>query len=219
MISTKSYRVFLFVLLFAFMSITAAQVTLAQDSNESQKPSANAPHVDYNFDAELYLVLASNQRSGEGQLPASLDQVVKQLRATLPFKNYSLAATLVNRLKADGGLSLTWVGGPMMAPSTSISTSPTFNELSVGQVRVVEEGGKPMVQMHRFSYGARVPIQTGTNISASGTNSAPVFAYEHLGLVSDFSVRPDQPTVVGTLNAGPSGDAIIVVLCARRAQP
>src|SRR5438477_112076 len=94
MISTKSYRVFLFVLLFAFMSITAAQVTLAQDSNESQRPSANAPHVDYNFDAELYLVLASNQRSGEGQLPASLDQVVKQLRATLPFKNYSLAATL-----------------------------------------------------------------------------------------------------------------------------
>jgi len=58
MISTKSYRVFLLVLLFAFMSITAAEATLAQDSNQSQRPSANAPHVDYNFNAELYLVLA-----------------------------------------------------------------------------------------------------------------------------------------------------------------
>lgn len=210
MILTKVHRVIFFTLCCVLVSFTAPAV-LAQDSSPSQQVSEN-------FDTELYLVLASNQRAGEGQLPASLDQVMKQLRATLPFKNYSLAATLLNRLKNNGSLNLTWVGGPLIAPSTSISTSPTFSQLSIGQLKVVEGAGGQIVQMLRFSFGARVPIQTGTNIAPSGTISAPVINYEHLGLSSDFSVRPDQPTIVGTLNVGPSGDAIIVVVCARRVQ-
>jgi len=143
--------------------------------------------------------------------------VTKQLRGTLPFKNYSLAATLVNRVKNNGSLSLTWIGGPRLAPPTSMPGT-TLGQLSIGQLKVFDSAGGPTVQISRFSFGAKVPIQTGTNIAPSGTNSAPEIAYEHVGLSSDFTVRPDQPTVVGTLTVGPSGDAIIVILCARRAQ-
>jgi hypothetical protein len=184
---------------------------LAQESNP-------IPAVTDNFDTELYLLLASNERASEGQIPASLDSVVKQLRGTLTFKNYSLAATLLNRVKSGGSLNLTWVGGPLRAPSNAVATSPTVSQLSIGQLRVSENAGGTIVQIQRFSFGARVPIQTGTNIAPSGTNSAPVIAYEHLGISSDFSVRPDQPTIVGTLNVGSSGEAIIVVVCARRVQ-
>ena len=51
------------------------------------------------------------------RLPAALDAVVKQLRATLPFKNYRLAATLINRVKNEGRLDLSWIGGPLASGS------------------------------------------------------------------------------------------------------
>ena len=210
MIFTKVLRVIFFALCCALLSL-AAPAALAQDS-------ASAPLAFENFDTELYLVMASNERPGETPLPASLDQVVKQLRGTLAFKNYSLAGTLVNRVKNNGSLSLTWIGGPRLAPPTSISGSPTFSQLSIGQLKVFDSAGGPSVQLSRFSFGARVPIQTGTNMAPTGTNSAPVIGYEHIGISSDFSVRPDQPTIVGTLHVGPSGDAIIVIICARKVQ-
>jgi len=210
MISNKLCRVLLFALCCIVLS-AATPAVLAQDSNP-------IPSVTDNFDTEIYMLLASNDRAGDGQLPASLDQVVKQLRGTLTFKNYSLAATLLNRVKSGGSLSLTWIGGPLRTPSGAVASSPTVSQLSIGQLRVYENAGGTIVQIQRFSFGAKVPIQTGTNIARSGTTSAPVIAYEDLGIRSDFSVRPDQPTIVGTLTVGSTGDAIIVVICARRVQ-
>ena len=211
MIFTKGHRVIFFALCCALLSL-AAPLALAQDSS-----SNSTPPVFENFDTELYLVLASNERPGETPLPASLDQVVKQLRGTLAFKNYSLAATLINRVRNNGSLNLTWIGGPRLAPPTSMPGT-TLGQLTIGQLKVFDSAGGPTVQISRFSLGAKVPIQTGTNMAPTGTNSAPVINYEHVGLSSDFSVRPDQPTIVGTLTVGPAGDTIIVVLCARRAQ-
>lgn len=211
MILTKGHRVIFFALCCALLSL-AAPVALAQDSSSSSTPPAFE-----NFDTELYLVMASNDRAGEAPLPASLDQVIKQLRGSLPFKNYSLAATLINRVKNNGSLSLTWIGGPRLAPPTSMPGT-TVGQLAIGQLKVFDSAGGPTVQISRFSFGAQVPIQTGTNMAPTGTNSAPVIAYEHVGITSDFSLRPDQPTIVGTLTVSGTGDAIIVILCARRVQ-
>jgi hypothetical protein len=210
MIFTKGLRVIFFALCCALMSL-AAPLALAQDS------SSSLPLFE-NFDTEVYLVSASNERAGETPLPASLDQVAKQLRATLQFKNYSLAGTMINRVKNNGSLSLTWIGGPRLAPPSSLPGSPTLGQLAIGQLKVFDSAGGPTVQISRFSFGAQVPIQTGTNMAPTGTNSAPVIAYEHVGITSDFSVRPDQPTIVGTLTVSGTGDAIIVILCARRVQ-
>lgn len=211
MIFSKGLRV-IFLAFGCLLLSAAAPAVLAQES------SSTLPAFE-NFDTELYLVLASNERPGETPLPASLDQVAKQLRNTLPYKNYSLASVLINRVRNNGSLSLTWIGQPRLAPPSSMPAgSPTLGQLSIGQLKVFDSAGGPTVQISRFTFGARVPIQTGTNMAPTGTNSAPVIAYEHIGLNSDFSVRPDQPTVVGTVNVGPSGDAIIVIICARRAQ-
>jgi len=218
MISIKVTRV-IFLALFCLLLTVTAPAALAQDSSQSQRTSADKPREDEtNFDTELYLVRASNQRTSEEQLPAALDQVLKQLRATLPFKNYSLAATLVNRVRNRGALNLTWVGGPLTASSTSLNNLPSFSEFSIGLIKAVDSDGGQLVQMRRFSFGARIPIQTGTNIAPSGTASAPAFVYERTGISTDITVRADQPAVVGTLNVGPSGDALVVVILARRVQ-
>src|SRR4030095_6052306 len=73
--------------------------------------------AEVNLDTQLYLIVATNADVDDARMPTALDSVVKQLRAALPFKNYRLAATLVNRVKNEGRLDLRWIGGPFAAPS------------------------------------------------------------------------------------------------------
>ena len=198
----------------------AVPAVSAQDASQSQRAVAEKPREDQtNFDIELYLVRGSpSQRDGEEQLPPELQPVAKQLRTTLAFKNYSLAATLVNRVGNNGQLSLSWVGGPLTVHSTALAGLPSFSEFIIGRVHVLEGVEGQLVQLQRFTFGARIPVQTGTNIAASGTSSAPVWAYEQTGITTDIAVRVDQPAIVGTLNVGPSGEALIVIVSARRVQ-
>ena len=184
--------------------------------NAQQNPTAL--DVEANLDTQLYLIVATNQDVDDGRLPPSLDAVVKQLRASLPFKNYRLAATLVNRVRNEGRLDLRWIGGPFAVPTGSAASSvtPSFSEFKVQQVKLARNAdGQPVVHMLRFSFGARIPIVTGTTLAQSGTG-APIINYENTGLNTDISLREGEAVVVGTLNAGPSGDAIILVVSAKR---
>ena len=176
---------------------------------------------DANLDTQLYLIVGTNQEVDDAKLPASLDPVVKQLRATLPFKNYRLAATLINRVKNEGRLDLSWIGGPLASVSPTGAASnvtPSFSQFKVRQVKLVRNAeNQQVVQMLGFNFGARVPIQTPGPIAANGS-VAPMIAYENTGVSTDISMREGEPVIVGTLNIGPSGDAIILVVSAKRTQ-
>lgn len=186
-------------------------------SAQAQQAQAEAKDDETNLDTQLFLIVATNQEVVDARLPASLDSVIKQLRATLPFKNYRLAATLINRVKNDGRLDLSWIGGPLASNlGTSPVTTPSFSQFKVRQVRLVRNNeGQPMVQMAGFNFGARIPIQVSGAIAANGA-VAPSFSYESTGLATDISMREGEPVIVGTLNVGPSGDAIILVVSAKR---
>jgi hypothetical protein len=171
-----------------------------------------------NLDTQLYLIVATNQDVVESKLPASLDPVLKQLRATLPFKNYRLAATLLNRVKNEAKVELSWISGPLAASAANATLTPSFSQFKVRQVKLVRNSeGQQMVQMQGFNFGARIPIQTSGAIAANGA-VAPVINYESTGLATDISMRESEPVIVGTLNVGTSGDAIILVVSARRTQ-
>ena len=206
----------IFVTLFVVLFATATSPSVrAQSSDAPQAETDDGT----NLDTQLYLIVATNQDVDDAKLPASLDGVIRQLRASLPFKNYRLAATLVNRVKNEGRLNLRWIGGPFATPSGSASAvTPSFSDFNIRTVRLVRSReGQQVVQMVGFSYGARIPIQTGTAIASNGP-AAPIINYESTGLNTDISMREGEPVVVGTLNAGPSGDAIILVVSARRTQ-
>ena len=94
--------------------------------------------------------------------------------------------------------------------------NPSFSQFRVRQVKLVRNAeGQQMVQLAGFNFGTRIPIQTSGAIAANGA-VAPVINYEPTGLSTDISLREGEPVVVGTLNVGPSGDAIILVVSARR---
>lgn len=168
-----------------------------------------------NVETQLFLIVGSNQEVGDSKLPASLDTVMKQMRATLPFKNYRLVSTLINRVRNNGRLQLNWVGGPMTTIASTASTTPSFSHFNIRQVALVRNSqGEQTVQMAGFNFGARIPIQVGATAVAGEVK--PVTNYEQTGLGTDISMKEGEPVIVGTLNVGPSGDAIILVVSAKR---
>ena len=217
----KGLATILFSILLASLAMSNAQAR-PQDTAEVPKASLQGDKKDdeTNLDTQLYLLVATNNAVEDARLPAALDPLIKQLRASLPFKNYRLVATLINRVKHDSHLSLNWIGGPLMgspAPTTA-GITPTFNTFRISNVKLVDDSaGRPMVRMVNFSFGARIPIQTATAVAANAP-AAPVINYENTGLLTDISMSEGEPVIVGTLNVGPSGDAIILVVSAKRTQ-
>ena len=192
----------------------SARPGLAQGFPQTQPGAAHEDQTNLNL--ELYMIAATSQPR-EGKIPASLDSVVRQLRDTLPFRNYSLETTMVNRVRNGGSLSLSSYVGLLPNPAVS-NRPPIFNDFSIARLSLVpDSNGGQTVQLLRFAFGSRVPIQTGTNIAPSGTNSAPVYNYDQVGIKTDISVREGQPAVVGTLlNASSSGEAIVLVVLVKR---
>jgi hypothetical protein len=218
----KTLATLLFTALFVGL-LTSSQHAMAQTSAQAS-PQASSDQTqsekkddETNLDTQLYMLTATNQDVDDTKLPAALESVVKQLRASLPFRNYRLAATLINRVKNDGRLNLKWIGGPLFTTATSASAgTPSFNEFSVNSVKLVRDGsGREYIRMDQFRFGARVPIQTSQTVASTGAGF-PVINYEPTGLGTDISIREGEPAIVGTLNVGPSGDAIILVMTARR---
>ena len=213
-------RRFLSAMLLTLCLLAAVVNIQAQDSNTSQTATKQAEtKEETNLETQLFLIVGTDGDVPDTKLPAALDTVVKQLRATLPFKNYRLAATMVNRVKNEGRLELRWIGGPMtLAAGPTPALNPSFSNFSIRQVRLVQASdGQPRVQMQGFNFGARVPIQVSGAIAANGA-VAPTINYEPTGVSTDVSMREGEPVIVGTLNIGPSGDAIILVVSAKRTQ-
>jgi hypothetical protein len=184
-----------------------AQSATAAMENDKQEDETN-------LDTQLYLLVATNQQVDDAKLPPALEAVVRQLRGSLPFKNYRLAATLINRVKNNSRLNLKWIGGPLVPSGAVSDTTPSFNEFKVNGIKLTgAPGSERRVRMDGFSFGVRIPIITQT-LAAAGP-PGPVINYESTGLNTDISMREGEPVVVGTLNIGPSGDAIILVMSAR----
>ncbi|MGA9994441.1 MAG: hypothetical protein WBP93_03450 [Pyrinomonadaceae bacterium] len=215
MTRTKLYGVALLATLAFFVFTFNTTQALAQTSSQSSSEAKIDQSI--NLDTQLHLIVGTNESREEESVPPALEPVIKQLRQSLPFKHYHVAATLLNRVKNDGRLNLRWVGGPLLTPSAATASTPSFNEFSTTSVRLFEDAqGHEMVRMSGFYFGARIPIQTSSSVASNGVTPVLVVNYENTGVNTDISMRLGEPVVVGTLNVGPSGDAIIIVVSAKK---
>jgi hypothetical protein len=216
MASQKIYRLMLIVTLMVTGALASSGKALAQTEQTSQASSRVKSDDASGLEVQLHLIVARKTADGEDEkLPPAFDAVVRQLKSTFSFKSYRLATTLLNRVRNGGRLSLRWVGSPLLASAAATATTPGFNEFNVQGVKLFQdENGRDVVQMTNFNFGTRIPIQTSSVATTGG--STPIVQYENTGITTDISMREGEPTIVGTLNVGPSGDALIIVVMARR---
>jgi len=207
-----SRSLLLFLALFCLAAI--ASPVLAQ---EDKPATVDKKNDETNLETQLYIIVGTNEDVADARMPSALDSVVKELHTSLPFKNYRLTATLINRVKTEGRLDLRWIGGPLLEKAAATANNPSFSDFFVRQVKLVQDSnGRNIIRMEGFKFGSRIPIQTYAAVAANGTVT-PSISYENTGLNTDISMREGEPVIVGTLNVGPSGDAIILVVSARRA--
>jgi hypothetical protein len=207
-------RVFSLFLLMSCLLVAGLSVQAQAPAQAQAAAQTETREDDTNLETQLYMILGTNQEVADSKIPSSLDPVIKQLRASLPFKNYRLAATLVNRVKNEGKLELGWIGAPLTA---TLGGAPptTKSSFRLRQIKLVRNNeGQSIVQVAGFAFNASIPVPV-TAVAANNP-APPVFNYEGASLSTDISMREGEPVIVGTLNVGPSGDAIILVLSAKR---
>jgi hypothetical protein len=169
-----------------------------------------------NHEVQLHLLLASDAPNERNNVPQSLDEAIRQLKTTLPFQHYRLVSTFFDRVRDGGTVEVSGVGGFPLAPAASSSTTPTFFTLHLSNVVLLSSRQQPFIQVGRFRFGLKVPIQTGSARAEGSVASVPVIQYQDTGLVTELSVREGMPTIIGTLAASQPNEVYVLVLTLKR---
>jgi len=175
--------------------------TIEEALKRLDTPAAPRP----NIELHIHVLVASNSSayvSGPtAPLPAELKDVLTQLRGTLNYHNYELAATVVQRLtETQRGLQGIGTGevssGNPGAPSMPMPYQYTMNQISLVQ----NPTGAPTVQINEFSFIATTLL---------GANEREYRAQVQTAL----NLRDGEKVVVGTATI--RSRAVIVVLTAK----
>ena len=219
MISMKLFRAIVAAFICAGTLVLAPAVFGQEPAQSTSQTRQIQRDDDTNLDTQLYLILATNRDIDEGKMPAALDPIIKRLHESLPFKHYSLAGTFLNRVKNFGRLEVSWIGGPFVNASAPVG-NPTFNQFGATVTLATDNEGKQVVRLKDFRFGAKVPVvigRVGITNASTVEQGIPAINYESVGLHTDLSIREGTPVIAGTLHVGPSGDAFVVAISARRA--
>ncbi|HKP86967.1 MAG TPA: hypothetical protein VJZ26_12770 [Blastocatellia bacterium] len=161
-------------------------------------PEAPRPDIELH----VHVLIASNAAGVTGDRPAELNDVIKQLQATLAYKNYSLMTSSILRAKEGRGVENSGVAESKLFNVESSPTNPTFYSYRLDPITIDSSPGTGKVQTGNFSFNMRVPLNLNTSIQ-----------YENVGFRTPVSVREGEKVVVGTTTMGDKG--LIVVLSAR----
>jgi type II/III secretion system protein len=167
--------------------------TIEEAIKRLDTPNAARP----NIELHMFLLVASNTGSASGQLPSELKDVIGQLAGTLTYKNYELAASVVQRL-TETPRGLHGSGTAEISTATSPPTmTPVPYEYGINSVSIAQNpAGTSTIQIGEFSFVTR-------------SNSNAVNASVQTAL----NLRDGEKVVVGTATI--RDRALIVVLTAK----
>jgi type II secretory pathway component GspD/PulD (secretin) len=126
-----------------------------------------------NIELHMYVLVASNT-SGTGDtsapVPTELKDVLTQLRGTLNYRNYELAATVVERITETRNiLQGTGAGEVSHANPTGLDMALPY-QYGINSVSLVQNpSGAPTVQINDFTFRAQtdhdqIQVQTALNL-------------------------------------------------------
>jgi hypothetical protein len=167
--------------------------TIEEAIKRLDTPAAPRP----NIELHMHILVASNTGGATAQLPDELKDVITQLRGTLSYRNYELAASVVQRLTetprglhGSGTAEIAYASAPN--PTVSLTYDYTINSVSLAQ----NPAGDKTIQIGEFSFGTR---PNTANINGS--------------VQTALNLRDGEKVVVGTTTIRDRG--LIIVLTAK----
>ncbi len=218
MLRPKVFNVVFFIALSLCLVIVNDSAALAQEQQNAATTGASpGPARDEaNYDVQLDLLVASNNPAEKSRTPQSLDGAIRQLRTSLPFANYRLAITFINRVKDGGTLETRGVGSSQMSTLIGPST-PTFYDFAFIQVRQDRDThGQTFIRIPKFKFNLRMPIITGTTLAGAGNASSPIINYESVGMSTEISVREAVPTLAGSFATGRPDEMLFLFISVKQ---
>ncbi|MEW6208998.1 MAG: secretin N-terminal domain-containing protein [Acidobacteriota bacterium] len=167
-------------------------------------PDAPSPDIEFH----VHVLIASNAATTSGEFPAELTDVVKQLKATLSYKNYGMMTSSIQRTKEGRGrTSGSGVAESKLFDIATPQNNPIFFSFSLFNTTIDKTASGAMaVRMEELSFQMRVPLNVGSA-------EKPTIQYQDVGFRTPVSVRDGEKVVVGTTAIADKG--LVVVLIAK----
>ncbi|HMG72359.1 MAG TPA: hypothetical protein VK582_02570 [Pyrinomonadaceae bacterium] len=155
------------------------------------------------IELRMHVLLASNKESANGQYPADLKDVIKELQTTLNYKDYSLLTSIVQRTRESRGEHPGYLQGKGSAEVVWPSSSPAG-------------GFEKRISLYMFDANSVALTSTpsgAVDILLGNFNFSLAVPGSEARIHSDLSMRVGEIVVVGT--AGFSDKALILVMTAK----
>ena len=158
------------------------------------------------IELRVHILITTNSSQSPGgttQLPAELNDVIRQLQSTLSYRNYHLMTSQVLRGKeGPGRLENKGVAELRLTPDTAASNNPIFYNYQLAQISLDASGaaGPWKVQVGNFNFSMRIPVQTAGGLQ-----------YENVGFNTPVGMREGEKVVVGTTTMQDKGIVIVLV--------
>jgi len=215
MLKTTWYGGLLFLMICLCLGLSVSGSVMGQSSSPTATSSEVRPKI--NYEVQLHLLLATSEGTEKGSMPQSLEPLVRQLRSSLPFSNYRLAATFLNRVKDGGELQVRGIVPSRAFTSEPAATAqPIFYEFTLSAVKLDTEVAEPVIQIPKLRFGLQVPVITGMSHGEGNSAGSPIINYNPIGITTEMSCREGVPTVIGTLNPNRPDEMLVLVVSVKR---
>ena len=156
-------------------------------------PEAARPAVEF----RVHMLVASNDEAVGNRYPAELADVVRQLQATLGYKNFSLMGSQIVRGKEGRGDNYNrGVADLRMSNDTPASKNPVYYSYNLSNVSL--DGAR--VQVEQFSMEMKVPLWLGGD----------KMVYEAVGFKNPVTLREGERVVAGTTSIADKNVVVIL---------
>lgn len=170
-------------------------------------PGPEVSKVPESLEFELHLIAASQSAAEKSTVPPTLEKVVQEMKATLKYGSYRYLTTLASRVSNGGTIQGNgYIDPPFQIAGSAIKSNYNYQ---LQRVEIISDvAGREAYQIKQFQFGLQVPITNPNNPSST--------QMQGIGMITELTLREGENAVVGTANVGGSGEAVIVVVTARK---
>jgi type II secretory pathway component GspD/PulD (secretin) len=162
-------------------------------------PEGPRPSVEF----QVHMLIASNDESVPSRYPAELAAVVKQLQASLGYKNFSLMGSQIVRGRDGQGTNWNKGVADLRLPNdTPAGKNPVYYNYNLNPVSIEGAGAQARLRVGQFNMEMRMPLWLGGD----------KVVYETVGFNNPVTLREGEHVVAGTTSI--ADKSVIVILSA-----